>query len=173
VSPHRSDLARAARFLVLPTAAVLVVVAFAPGRVSLAVRVYALVLAAVVLALLIATLRRAYQRATPLRRTAKHRRVARDAPRALVRLEQEVALGAAGSFDLHHRLRPRMRSLAEELLETRRGISLDGDPERSRRALGEETWELVRRDRPPPEDRLARGIPIRELARVVESLENV
>ena len=82
-------------------------------------------------------------------------------------------LGVARAFDLHFRLRPRLRGLASELLASRRGITLDAEPERARTALGDETWELVREDRPPPEDRIARGIPIRDLARVVESLENV
>ena len=39
--------------------------------------------------------------------------------------------------------------------------------------LGEETWELVREKRPPPEDRLARGIPSEALDRVVTSLERI
>jgi hypothetical protein len=84
-----------------------------------------------------------------------------------------VALGIAGAFDLHHRLRPRLRTLAAELLATRRGISLNGAPGRARDLLGDETWELVREDRPPPEDRQARGLPINELRDVVESLERV
>jgi hypothetical protein len=35
------------------------------------------------------------------------------------------------------------------------------------------TWDLVRIDRPPPEDRLARGIAIQDLERVVVSLERL
>jgi hypothetical protein len=31
----------------------------------------------------------------------------------------------------------------------------------------------VRQDRPPPVDRLARGLPVAELDRIVESLERV
>ena len=91
----------------------------------------------------------------------------------LARLEQEVALGAAGSFDLHHHLRPRLRALTGELLTTRRRLSLDDDTAQAREALGEETWELVRSERPPPEDRLARGIEPEALNRVVTSLERI
>jgi hypothetical protein len=168
----RRDLLRAGRFLALPTLALAFVVAFAPGRVGLALRVYALILCGVVLVLVVASLRRAYPPATPLRPPASRRRRARDVPATLERLEQELALGVAGSFDLHHRLRPRLRTIARDLLLARRGISLDGEPDRARAALGDATWELVRTVRPPPEDRLARGIPIPELSRVVESLEN-
>jgi hypothetical protein len=171
-TPLRSNLFRAGRFLVLPTLALAFVIALAPGRVELAVRVYALILCGVALVLLIAALRRAYPPATDIRKRSGRERSARQAPATLARLEQEVALGVAGSFDLHHRLRPRLRRIAGELLVTRRGISLDADPDRARLALGDETWALVREDRPPPDDRLARGIAIPELTRVVESLEN-
>jgi hypothetical protein len=169
----RRDLARSARALALPTIALAFVVAFIPGRVELGVRVYALVLCGAALVLMLAALRRAYPRETPLRRAASHRERRRAIPGMLARLEQEAVLGAAGSFDLHHRLRPRLRGLASELLAARRGVSLDDSPEVARPLVGEEAWELVREDRPPPEDRLARGLPINDLRRVVESLERV
>ena len=167
------DLARAARLLVLPTAAFAFVLAFVPGRASLAIRVFALVLCGVGFVLMIAALRRAFPRATALRPQERRRQEPRSVPETLVRMEARTALGVARAFDLHFRLRPRLRGLASELLASRRGITLDAEPERARTALGDETWELVREDRPPPEDRIARGIPIRDLARVVESLENL
>jgi hypothetical protein len=167
------DLVRAARFLVLPTAALVAVAAFAPGRVELAARVYALLLAATALVLAIAALRRAYPRTRPLRPHTAGSPARPRRPAVLARMEHEAALGVASSFDLHHRLRPRLRRLASELLAVRRGIALDGDPERARSALGEPTWELVRADRPVPDDRQARGIPISDLHAVVESLERI
>lgn len=170
----RSDLGRAARALFVPTLVLLAILAFLPGRLELAIRVYALVVAGVALALMVAFLRRAYPRPTPLRMSAKRREAARrGVPAVLARLEQEVALGAAGSFDLHHHLRPRLRALTGELLTARRRLSLDGDTAQAREALGEETWELVRSDRLPPEDRLARGIEPEALNRVVTSLERI
>ena len=169
----RRDLARAARVLALPTAALAGVVAFAPGRVELAVRVYALVLAAAALVLALAALRRAYPPTSPLRPQTAGPPASARRPALLARMEHEAALGVAGAFDLHHRLRPRLRQLASELLAARRGIALDRDPERARAALGERTWELCRADLRAPEDRLARGIPISELRTVVESLERL
>ena len=170
----RSDLWRAARGLFVPTLVLLAILAFLPGRIELAIRVYALVVAGVALALMVAVLRRAYPRATPLRVSANRRGASRrGVPAVLARLEQEVALGAAGSFDLHHHLRPRLRALTGELLAARRRLSLDGDTEKAREALGEETWELVRSDHLPPEDRLARGITPEALSRVVTSLERI
>jgi hypothetical protein len=169
----RRDLIRIVRLLVPSTIALVAVVAFVPGRAELAIRVYALLLSAVGLTLMVSALRRAYRPAAPLRRASKRRTERREIPGTLARLEQEAALGVAGSFDLHHRLRPRLRGLAADLLATRRNISLDRDAESARHALGEETWGLVREDRPPPADRRARGIPISELTRVVESLEKL
>jgi hypothetical protein len=158
------------RLLVAPTLALGIVALVLPGRAGLAVRVYALVLCAVVLRFAIKALRRAYPPTEPLRRRAARSR-GRGRPASLARLENEAALGVAGAFDLHHRLRPRLRKLAAGLVESRRRISLDRDPEAARAALGDTAWELVRADRPPPADRLARGLPISDLRSVVESFE--
>lgn len=170
----RSDLWRAVRSLFLPTLILLAILAFLPGWFDVAIRVYALAVTALTLAVMIAALRRAYPRAHPLREARRGRQGARrESPVMLARLEQEVVLGSAGSFDLHHQLRPRLRLLAAELLTARRRLTLDGDPERAREALGEETWDLVRKDRPPPADRLARGMTPEALSRVVTSLEHL
>ena len=168
----RAHVFRAARSLVLPTFALGGVIAFAPGRVELAVRLYALLVTVIVLVLALAMLRRAYPPARRRRRRERPTSPAED-PEALARIEQEVALGVDAAFDLHHRLRPRLRAIATELLATRRRIALEDEPERARRALGEQTWRLVRPDRPAPEDRQARGIAISELRSVVESLERL
>ena len=169
----RRDLTRAVRVLVIPTALFAFVLVFRPGRTGLAIRVFALVLCGAGVVVMVAALRRAFPRAEPLRPPERRHKEPRSTPETLVRMEARTALGVAGAFDLHFRLRPRLRGLATELLASRRGIALDGEPERARQAFGDETWDLVREDRPPPTDRLARGIPIPELKRVVESLENL
>ena len=168
----KRDVFSAMRFLIYPTLAVLIVAAFLPGRLGLVVRAYALLLCAVTLVLVVAALRRAYPPATPLRHGLGRKRGSQR-PGSLARLEHLCALGIAGSFDLHHHLRPRLRTIAHGLLTTRRRISLDAEPEAARAALGGEAYELVRPDRPPPQDRLARGLPADELGRVVRSLESV
>ncbi|HSI98317.1 MAG TPA: hypothetical protein VK926_08140 [Gaiellaceae bacterium] len=168
----RDDLRTAARILVVPTLALVTVAVFLPGRAGLSVRVYALVVCAVAIGIALSALRRALPPAGPLLPSAT--RLARPRPPAtLSRLESDAALGVAGTFDLHHRLRPRLRALARELLAMRRGISLDDDPESARLALGDLTWDLVRSDRPPPADRLARGLTLPALNEVVEALEGL
>jgi hypothetical protein len=170
VRPH---LFNALKFLVLPTIALVVVAGLAPGRADLALRVYALVVCGTALVLALLALRHAYPPERPLRSERQGQRQRRTPPSSLARIEHEAALGVSGSFDLHYRLAPRLRSIASGLLESRRRISLERQPEAARATLGESTWSLVRPDRPAPDDRLARGIPPDELARVVDSLEAI
>lgn len=168
----RKLLLRAAGRLVLPTAVLVFVIAFKPGHTDLAVRIYALVVAAYAVAAAIAALRRELPPTTPLRPRAS-KRTREHPPETLERLEQEVILGISGAFDLHYHLRPRLRGLTRDLLAGRKGISLDDDPDAARLAVGEAAWDLVQPDRPPPADRLARGIAPAELATVVTALEGV
>ncbi len=164
---------RLGRFPVVLTLAFLVALAVLPGRAEIVVRVYVLLLAAFVLAQLLARLRSSLpaQGTSPVdaalrRRPARVQRVAE-----LEKIEREVTLGLTTSFDLHFRLRPTLRRIASELLRSRRGIDLDAQPEAARRALGDETWELVREDREAPLDRFGRGIELGSLRNVVVSLE--
>ena len=167
-----SDVLGAARALVVPTIALLGLVIFAPGRLELGVRIYALVLGTAVIVVLLLALRRAYPDETVLRQPAT-RAARRRPPPSLGLIEHEAALAVAGSFHLHYRLVPRLRALAAGLLRSRRGVSLAENCDTARAILGEEAWELVRPDRPAPEDRLARGIEPRELGHVVDALEGV
>jgi hypothetical protein len=135
------------------------------------VRIYALVLCAAVVVVLVLALQRAYPAETALRMPSA-RPTRRTPPPSLARIELETALATAGAFDLHYRLVPRLRRIAAGLLSSRRRESLS-QPDAARAILGEETWALVRPDREPPEDRLAKGIPTRDLERVVDALEAV
>ena len=169
----KRDLLGALRALVVPTVALVVIGGLAPGRLTLAIRVYALVVCAAALAVALRALRSSYPPARPLRPKAARKSTSRRPPPSLGRMEHEVALGVAGAFDLHFRLAPRLHSIAAGLLAGRRHIALDVDAGAARQILGNETWELVRLDRATPEDRLARGLPAADLRRAVESLERV
>ena len=147
----------------------------APGRLELATHIYALVVACIALIAVLATLHRAYPPPQDSLVDEALERPKREEERLaeLARLEREVTLGVASTYDLHFRLRPTLRETAAGLLAVRRGIDLDRQPERARSALGEETWQLVRADLEPPDDRLARGIEPERLARVVDALEAI
>ncbi|HUG65947.1 MAG TPA: hypothetical protein VMK83_12075 [Gaiellaceae bacterium] len=166
----RDDLRGAVRALAMPTVGLLGVAALAPGRLELALRIYALVLAGVVIVLALLALRRAFPNETALVVTGTPQRRPQRPP-SLTRVENEVVLGIASSFDLHYRLVPRVRSVATGLLASRRIISLEADRERARAMLGTDAWELVRPDRTTPRDRLTTGIRQRDLERIVDALE--
>ena len=168
----RKDLLGAARFLAVPTLGLVGIAIFAPGRAELAVRVYALILAATAIALLVLALRRGYPDETPLREPGPVS-PRRSAPSSLGRIEHEVALGIAGSFDLHFRLVPRLRAVAAGLLNSRRRVSLETSPDTARALVGEEAWALVRPDRPTPQDRLGQGIAPSDLGRAIGALEAI
>ena len=168
----RELLTQAAARLAFPTAGLVFVLTFKPGHTGLALRIYALVVAAYVLVIAIAALRRELPPARPLRARVP-KRTRQHPPETLERLEQEVILGISSTFDLHYHLSPRLRSLASDLLAGRRGISLEHDQDVARGVVGYEAWELVQPGRLPPADRLARGIPPAELSRVVTALEQI
>jgi hypothetical protein len=168
----RREVRRALRLLVVATFALVVIAAFVPGRLGLGARIYAIVLCVTALVLALMALRRAFPAERPLHEGG--RAPSRSPPPAsLTRIEHEAALAVASSFELHYRFAPRLRSIAAGLLASRRRISFTAQPAAARDALGHSTWELVRPDRPAPEDRLARGLTAHDLERVVDSLEAV
>ena len=169
----RPQVVRAVKFLVLPTLVLAAVAVFVPGRASIAVRLYALLLCGVMLLLVLAALRRSFPAEHALAAERPARLERRPTPPSLARIEHEAALGVAGSFDLHYRLVPRLRSIASGLLEFRRRVSFDRDPDVAREVIGEQAWALVRPDRVAPDDRLARGVAPDDLTRVTDALEAI
>ena len=158
----------------LATVALFVFRSVFPGRQELELDVYVLVVGA--LAVLAAVL--AAQREIPVSTTsAVAEALEREPPEALrppdlERTERLVTLATTTAFDLHYRLRPILREVAEQRLADRRGIRLDDDPE-AEDALGPELWEIVRPDREPPGKRFAPGFEPDSLRAAVARLENV
>ena len=89
--------------------------------------------------------------------------------RALEELEHAVDFSLGTAFDVHYRLRPHLRVVAAHRLASR-GVRLDSEPARALALLGQDAYELVRPDRPEPEDRGAGGLDLPTLRRVVEAL---
>ena len=164
---------RIARFPIFLTVVLAIMLVAVPGRSELAVRIYVLVLAAFGLGHLLSALRAALPPRRPSAFDAALTKRTRPVQRIpeLERMEREVSLGLATAFDLHYRLRPRLRGVAAELLAARRGIELDSNPDAARRALGDDTWEIVRGDLEPPRERFAPGLDIASLRLAVETLE--
>ena len=86
------------------------------------------------------------------------------------RLDRIVSTGTTHAGDLHLSLRPILREIAADGLR-RRGVELDAQPQAAQRLLAPETWELVRPDRPRPDDAFARGLAPTRLNAVLDDLE--
>jgi len=169
----RRDVFHAVRLLLAPTLALVLVALVLPGRLQLSARVYVLLVCAAALVVVLRAVRRAYPPERPLRPPPVIQSTKRRPPPGLDRLEHDTALGVAGIFHLHFRLAPRLRAIAAGLLLARRRIPIDDDSGVARDVLGDETWDLVRADRPAPDDRLGRGLSPAALAHAVESLERI
>jgi hypothetical protein len=83
----------------------------------------------------------------------------------LERMQREVTLSTASAYDLHYRLLPHLREIAQARLE-RCGKSPGPD------TLGG-WWPLLRPDREPPEDRFGSGITLAQLRELVAYLETI
>ena len=83
----------------------------------------------------------------------------------LEKMNREVTLATASAYDLHYRLVPHLREIAQCRLE-RSGHS--PSPE----TLGR-WWELLRPDRQPPDDRFAPGITQADLRALVADLDRM
>jgi hypothetical protein len=90
-------------------------------------------------------------------------------PTDLLRIERELSLGVASAGHLHTRLLPLLREAATARL----GFDLHRFPARAQVALGDEAWELLRPDRPAPEDRHGTGVPLRKVEHCIETLERL
>jgi hypothetical protein len=88
-------------------------------------------------------------------------------------IARDVELSLLSAFHLHVRLRPVLEMIAAHRLRTRYGVDLESEASRARELVPAATWELVRPERPPPEDRLAAGPPLPQLALVVDELERL
>lgn len=151
----------------LATTVVLVLLGTAPGIRSITLHVYVLVIG---LALMLALLA-ALGAALPRRRESSF-----DAALAtptfadtrlpgLERMEREVTLATTSAYDLHFRLLPHLREISAARLTRAR---LEAGPD----TLGR-WWELLRPDRPPPDDRFAAGIDEAELRELVADLARI
>ena len=163
-----------ARLFVLATAALVVALVLAPDRAELEVHVWLLVMLAIAFLLLLQGIHTAYPSGdSPFLASLRRPSVPAERPASLARTEREVSMAGAAAFDVHFRLRPVLIELAADLLSTRRGIDLERAPERARAALGDETWEIVRPDRPEPAQRHAPGLDQAHLDRIVTALEQL
>jgi hypothetical protein len=156
--------------LAVATLTLVVLLALRPISTSRALAGWTLLLAALAL---IETARSARTQRRPSRfETALRRKPgAASLPAELVRLQRRLELGAANADFAHRRLLPLLRATAAARLSARHGVDLARQPGRAQELLGQEAWNLLRPDRPAPEDRHGPGVPLHRIAATIERVE--
>jgi hypothetical protein len=164
---------RLARTSVVAAAALILLLAIPPLSTSRALAVWVVLVAAFVLVVFVRHAR-AQRGPAPARRFEDALRVRKPAasqPAELSRMERSLVLGSADADHAHRRLLPLLRSAAAARIAVRHGFDLERRPEAARSLLGEDAWELLRPDRPEPEDRFGPGIPHEDIAAVIARVE--
>ena len=168
----RAVLIRLAASVGLATAVLLGLVLALPGQRGLFVGIYELTLGAIGILAILGALRAKQPRAwelspfeRPPERPPRPEQVAE-----LERLDRVLVMASTSAFDVHHRLRPLVRSLAAERLYAHHGVDLEREPERAKALAGDELWELLRPDRELGR-RSGPGLPVPVTSRVVDELE--
>lgn len=101
------------------------------------------------------------------------RPAASDGTPAVLRSDRRMLqLAQASAGETHHRLAPALRELAAGATERRRG-PVARPPDELESLVSPSTWDLIRPDRPPPEDARERGISVSELEAVLDDLERL
>lgn len=166
MTPERRRIATATA---LATLAFIVVLGVRPVSAERIVAGYVLALTAIGLAALMRSLSAAAteQPASRFERMLTRTPEQQTRPPELVRVEREITLGTSSAGHLHLRLLPLLREVATARL----GLDLERRSEQARALLGDDAWELLRPDRPPPADRTAPGLPLRRIRELVDTLE--
>jgi hypothetical protein len=159
----------------MATAALIVARVVLPGWKELELDVYVLTVGAMALLAAILATRRAFpvEARSGLAEAMEREPRSPARPPDLERTERMLTMAATTAFDLHFRLRPVLREVAEQRLADRRGLRLDSGDARVQAACGEELWEVVRPDREAPDLRYQPGLDHKALVRVVERLEAI
>lgn len=144
-----------------------------PGDAGLAAEAYVLFLGALGVGLLARATSRSFAAPTDSQLELALRRPQRKEQQRvpeLERLERELEMATESAFDVHYRLRPIFREIAQSRLG-RSAVELDADPRRAEELLGPDAWAFVRPDAARPADHHAPGANLAEIERAVEALE--
>ena len=142
---------------------------------SRAIAIWIVLLTALALMVLLrhSRARRGQEPASRFEQAFRKRKPPTAQPEELLRMERELLLGIADADHAHRRLLPLLRTAAAARLAARHGLELERRPETARALLGEDVWELLRPDRPEPEDRHGPGLPRQQIAAVIERVESL
>ena len=166
-----SECRRVATLVVFTTLALIVALGVQPVSVERILAAYLLTLAGIALAALTRILasESTHRHASRFEHALRRNPERPSRPAELVRIEREITLGISSAGHFHNRLAPLLRDAAGARL----GFGLEERPDAARARLGNGTWELLRPDRPAPEDRSGPGVPLARVRSVVDSLERL
>ena len=88
-------------------------------------------------------------------------------------MDRVLVLGSADADHAHRQLLPLLRATAAARIAARHGLELERRPEAAHALLGDDVWELLRPDRPEPEDRFDPGVRRERVATAIERLESL
>ena len=94
-------------------------------------------------------------------------------PQQLIALERLVSTAGSSAVSVHAYLRPLLIQIVSHRLAVR-GQTIERIPEAvGRDALGDRLWDIVRPDRPFPEDRHGPGVRPQELGAMLEVIRRL
>jgi hypothetical protein len=166
---------RLARSAIVAVAVLVVLLEVPEVSTSRALAISVVLAAALVLLSLI---RHSHDRDSPapasrFEQALRARKPAASQPEELLRMERELVLGSADADHAHRRLLPLLRTTAAARIAARHGFELERRSEAAQALLGDDVWELLRPDRPEPEDRHGPGVPPARVAAVIERVESL
>lgn len=172
---RRRERRRVATAIVVASAVFGVLLGLRPLPVERLLGIYVLVLAAIAVASLArgASAPEDARHRSPLEEALRARPDRPPHPPELVRAQRELTLGMASAAHAHRRLLPLLREAAAARLAAGYGVELARRPESARALLGDEAWELLRPDRPGPDDLNAPGLRFAQVEAVVARLESL
>jgi hypothetical protein len=160
---------------ILATLLLIAALAFKPVSAELALDGYVLLLGAVALFALVGATTESDPdaRRSPYEQALETSPAGSERPPELARVEREVALAVGSAFYEHFRLRPLLREIAAQRLDTRFATDVDAPRLSARDSLPEDAWTLFDAERKPPRNRHGPGIPVERLREIVDALERI
>ena len=169
----RGSYVRIGAWLALATTVLVVLLAVRPLPAKRSLAIWVVLLTAIALRELVRSLHLRDEPTSHFEQALRQRVTPAGETSAFAGMERELELATASADHAHRRLVPLLRAAAAARLGMRHGIELERRPDLARQRLDEQTWDLLRPDRPEPPNRHAPGPRRSEIAAVIAQLERL
>jgi hypothetical protein len=92
---------------------------------------------------------------------------------AFLKISSDLSWAAVSRWHYDHGTRPLLTRVMRAALADRHHLDLAADPERARKAIGDDVWPFLDPDGPPSLDSRTPGVDLRTLALIVDRLESL